>query len=194
MEQYLLKVFIVFAVMIVLVIAVSKQIAWEFRPILSEKNLCWEMDLDSNVEIVCDPNKLERVFDNLIRNAVNYSYPQSQISLTMHSRQDDVEIQLRNHGKSIPPEKLGKIFEQFYRMDSSRDSKTGTTNAAPKNQRQAPFGSEHLAYWLGLLRLACFSVKITLSRPPFLTVLLPSSKPFRQAKALTIFHKKRTGL
>ena len=81
--------------------------------------------MDSNVEIVCDPNKLERVFDNLIRNAVNYSYPQSPISLTMHSRQEDVEILLRNHGKSIPPEKLGKIFEQFYRMDSSRDSKTG---------------------------------------------------------------------
>ena len=36
-----------------------------------------------------------------------------------------VEIVLQNHGKTIPPEKLSRIFEQFYRVDSSRSSKTG---------------------------------------------------------------------
>lgn len=102
-----------------------EQITWEFKPIFSEKGLRWNISIDPDIEIVCDPNKLERVFDNLIRNAVSYSYPNSEISLTMCDRNDHILIEVMNHGKTIPPEKLSKIFEQFYRVDSSRDSKTG---------------------------------------------------------------------
>lgn len=102
-----------------------EQITWEFRPILAEKQLEWQLDLEPGVEMVCDPGKLERVFDNLIRNAVNYSYPGTAICLEMHSRGEMAEIQLTNRGRTIPPEKLEHIFEQFYRVDSSRGSRTG---------------------------------------------------------------------
>ena len=102
-----------------------EQITWEFRPILAEKQLEWQLDLEPGVEMVCDPGKLERVFDNLIRNAVNYSYPGTAICLEMHSRGEIAEIQLTNRGRTIPPEKLEHIFEQFYRVDSSRGSRTG---------------------------------------------------------------------
>lgn len=102
-----------------------EQITWEFRPILAEKQLEWQLDLEPGVEMVCDPGKLERVFDNLIRNAVNYSYPGTAISLEMHSRGEIAEIQLTNRGRTIPPGKLEHIFEQFYRVDSSRGSRTG---------------------------------------------------------------------
>ena len=102
-----------------------EQITWEFRPILAEKQLEWQLDLEPGVEMVCDPGKLERVFDNLIRNAVNYSYPGTAICLEMHSRGEMAEIQLTHRGRTIPPEKLEHIFEQFYRVDSSRGSRTG---------------------------------------------------------------------
>ena len=102
-----------------------EQITWEFRPILAEKQLEWQLDLEPGVEMVCDPGKLERVFDNLIRNAVNYSYPGTAICLEMHSRGEMAEVQLTNRGRTIPPEKLEHIFEQFYRVDSSRGSRTG---------------------------------------------------------------------
>ena len=68
---------------------------------------------------------MERVFDNLIRNAVSYSYPQTEIFLSMRVENGTAEITVKNNGKTIPPEKLEKIFEQFYRIDSSRSSKTG---------------------------------------------------------------------
>lgn len=101
------------------------QIVSEFQPILAEKELTWHTELASDVELLCDPDKMERVFDNLIRNAVSYSYPQTEIFLSMRVENGTAEITVKNNGKTIPPEKLEKIFEQFYRIDSSRSSKTG---------------------------------------------------------------------
>ncbi len=97
----------------------------EFYPILTEKNLTWNVDIAPDVWILCDKDKLARVFDNLIRNAVAYSYENSEISLSMEPQKYKVEIILKNSGKTIPPQKLAHIFEQFYRADSSRSSSTG---------------------------------------------------------------------
>ncbi len=102
-----------------------EQIAYEFQPVLSEKELSWDLRLEPEVHLVCDPDKMQRVLDNLIRNAVNYSYPQTDILLQMRVVQDKVEIFVKNHGKTIPKEKLDRIFEQFFRLDSSRASTTG---------------------------------------------------------------------
>ena len=97
----------------------------EFYPILTEKNLTWNVDIAPDVWILCDRDKLARVFDNLIRNAVAYSYENSEISLSMETQKYKVEIILKNSGKTIPPQKLAHIFEQFYRADSSRSSSIG---------------------------------------------------------------------
>lgn len=104
-----------------------EQITSEFLPILAEKNLTWHTDIAPGIELLCDPDKLERVFDNLIRNAVNYSYPSTEISLCMKPSDTarNVIITVSNHGKTIPPDKLARIFEQFFRLDSSRSSATG---------------------------------------------------------------------
>lgn len=102
-----------------------EQIADEFLPVLSEKELTWELDLARDISLLLDPGMAERVFDNLIRNAVNYSYPKSAVFLSLKQVGSIAEICIRNHGKTIPPEKLEHIFEQFYRLDSSRSSATG---------------------------------------------------------------------
>ena len=103
----------------------TRMLSYEFNSILAEKKLKWEMQLAQNVQIICDPDKLERVFDNLFRNAVNYSYPGTDIKLTLTQTDTTVIIEVKNHGKTIPPEKLSRIFEQFFRLDSSRASTTG---------------------------------------------------------------------
>ncbi len=102
-----------------------EQIASEFLPVLSEKELGWDLHIEPGVEMVCDPDKLERVFDNLVRNAVNYSYRRSKIYLSMKRCGEEAEICIINVGKTIPKEKLEHIFEQFFRLDSSRSSETG---------------------------------------------------------------------
>lgn len=102
-----------------------EQITFEFNPVLTEKSLHWNLHLAPDTRIVCDPDKLERVFDNLIRNAINYSYPDTEIFISMESSGRHVTVHIENHGRTIPPEKLDRIFEQFFRLDTSRSSSTG---------------------------------------------------------------------
>ena len=102
-----------------------QQISNEFIPILREKNLSIKENIDEQINVLCDRDKLERVFDNLLRNAVNYCYDNSEISLSLKSQDDYAVVKIENTGKTIPPEKLNRIFEQFFRLDSSRSTKTG---------------------------------------------------------------------
>jgi two-component system sensor histidine kinase VanS len=102
-----------------------EQITFEFNPVLTEKSLRWDLRLMPDVRPVCDPDKLERVFDNLIRNAVNYSYPGTAILVAMEQSGNHVRVRIENRGKTISPEKLDRIFEQFFRLDASRSSSTG---------------------------------------------------------------------
>lgn len=102
-----------------------EQMTSEFEPILAEKDLTWRREIAPGVEFFCDRDKMERVFDNLIRNAVNYSYSGTEILVSMRPLEEQVEICFRNHGKTIPKEKLARIFEQFFRVDASRSSATG---------------------------------------------------------------------
>ena len=101
------------------------QITYEFNPILVEKGLEWDLQIAENVEIMCDADKLERAVDNLVRNAVSYSYPNTKIFFSMEQTSDSIRICIQNKGPAIPPEKLGRIFEQFYRLDASRSTSSG---------------------------------------------------------------------
>lgn len=102
-----------------------EQLTSEFDPILKEKELSWQSEIAPEIEITGDSNKLARVFDNLIRNAVNYSYEKTEIFFSAQVLEEQVKILIKNHGKTIPSDKLEHIFEQFYRLDSSRASATG---------------------------------------------------------------------
>ncbi|MDE7230510.1 MAG: HAMP domain-containing histidine kinase [Oscillospiraceae bacterium] len=102
-----------------------EQTVSEFMPILAEKNLACAADIQPDIEILCDPDKLARVFDNLLRNAVNYSYPNSEIQLSMTAENGSAAITVTNRGRTIPKEKLDRIFEQFFRLDTSRSSASG---------------------------------------------------------------------
>ena len=102
-----------------------EQIAHEFRPILAEKALSLDLQLAPGVQITCDSDKLRRVFDNLFLNAVNYSYGNGTIKVSLLQAEGNAIVQLANHGRTIPPDKLSRIFDQFFRLDASRSTSTG---------------------------------------------------------------------
>lgn len=102
-----------------------EQLASEFAPILAERELEWRFAIAPDIEIMGDADKLARAFDNLIRNAVSYSYAGTEILLFAQAEGDKAKVMIKNHGKTIAPDKLEHIFEQFYRADAARSSATG---------------------------------------------------------------------
>lgn len=101
------------------------QLVDEFYPLFSAKKIRCECAIDDGLLIYGDADKLARVFDNILRNAVNYSYEQSVIQIFASHIQNGVSLRFINHGDMIPQEKLERIFEKFFRLDTSRSSKTG---------------------------------------------------------------------
>lgn len=101
------------------------QITDEFYPMLSEKNLTVDIDIIEHIVMYADSDKIARVFDNLLKNAVNYSYENTMIRIGARIRRDKVIIKFRNKSDIISPEKLERLFEKFYRADSSRGTSTG---------------------------------------------------------------------
>lgn len=102
-----------------------EQITFEFKPMLLEKNLQLELVVDPDLQLICDIDKMERVFDNLIRNAISYSFEKSTVKINVITKADGVDIQFENEGQTISEEKQSRVFEQFYRLDLARGTKTG---------------------------------------------------------------------
>ncbi|MFQ8602791.1 MAG: vancomycin resistance histidine kinase VanS [Anaerovoracaceae bacterium] len=102
-----------------------QQLLFEFRPMFEEKSLSCNLSADADIYIKCDVDKMQRVFDNLTRNMLFYSFPESTAEVKLIQEDDKTKIIFTNKGDTIPPEKLDRIFEQFYRLDSARSSNSG---------------------------------------------------------------------
>ncbi|WP_251946334.1 sensor histidine kinase [Levilactobacillus brevis] len=75
-----------------------------------------------------DPEKLVRIFNNLVANALKYGDGGKQINLIAKQVNDnELQVRVTNDGPKIPKESLSMIFERFYRVEESRSKETGGT-------------------------------------------------------------------
>ncbi|MEK1430370.1 HAMP domain-containing histidine kinase [Limosilactobacillus fermentum] len=81
----------------------------------------------SPLSITADPEKLGRLFSNLVANALKYGYGASYIHLTAKQLGEKVVITVADDGEKIPAESVKHLFERFYRVESSRNKATGGT-------------------------------------------------------------------
>ncbi len=102
-----------------------KQLVDECYPMLENKGLCCKLNTPDKIMYLGDGDKLARAFDNLLKNAINYSFEGSTIEINLLQKEDKILISFRNKGEKIPEYKLEKIFEKFYRGDEARISSTG---------------------------------------------------------------------
>lgn len=100
------------------------QMADEAYPQLSAKGKQVIIHAAEDISIFGDPDKLARVFNNILKNAIAYSTDHSKISITAEQLNHATMIRFENEG-SIPQEKLDSIFEKFYRLDDARSTSTG---------------------------------------------------------------------
>lgn len=102
-----------------------EQLNDEFYPLFAEKGLGSTTNIAPQLVIEGNPEKLVRVFENVLRNAVSYSVEGGQVILAAYTKGDWVEVTVTNEGLEIPEEELSQIFQKFYRLDAARSTQTG---------------------------------------------------------------------
>ncbi len=101
------------------------QLTDEFYPLLKAHGNTIEIQAPQELTVYADAVKLARVFNNLLKNAIAHSYPNTAITISAESTETQVFISFCNHGRTIPPQKLDSIFEKFFRLDDARMTNTG---------------------------------------------------------------------
>ena len=90
-------------------------------------------------KLYVDERLLHRAIENILRNALRYSPSQELVSVIvlLDESQQNLIIEILDHGPGIPPDQLNKIFNPFYRVDKSREKKTGGYGLGLAIARQA---------------------------------------------------------
>jgi len=102
-----------------------QQMADEFYPMLTPQERQVSVNVPEGLTLWGDADKLARVFNNILKNAIAYSYENSVIDISAKQQGKNIVITFTNQGNPIPPSKLETIFEKFYRLDSARSTNTG---------------------------------------------------------------------
>ena len=101
------------------------QMADEFYPVLEQHGKTVTIHAEEDLPIAADSAKLARVFNNILKNAVAYSYDNTEIEIDAEKHDNTIHVSISNFGKTIPKQKLDMIFEKFYRLDDARSTNTG---------------------------------------------------------------------
>lgn len=91
----------------------------KYRWLLEEKQMSLSMELDE-VAITGDPSYLEKVWENLLSNALKYTAEDGEIDIRLRDQLSHVEVTVKDSGMGIAEEHLSRLYDRFYRIDTSR--------------------------------------------------------------------------
>ncbi len=83
------------------------------------------LDAAGHVRVVGDADRLRQVADNLLANAAKHTPAGTAVDVRVFAEGADAVLEVRDHGPGVAPEDRARIFEPFYRSDSSRTRATG---------------------------------------------------------------------
>ncbi|MBL4934562.1 HAMP domain-containing histidine kinase [Clostridium sp. YIM B02515] len=98
------------------------QMLGEYTPVFESKGLRIVTDIDEEIPVKIDIEKIVRVFDNVLSNAEKYSVKPSDIGIRAENKEGAAHISISNKSEHIEQDKLNKMFDKFYRVDVSRSS------------------------------------------------------------------------
>lgn len=92
-----------------------------------DKGLSFSMDVDRELELYVDKERIKQVIINLIDNAIHYTPETGSVSLSLGSTDEHVRIKVTDTGIGIEEKAIPRVFERFYRVDKARSRNTGGT-------------------------------------------------------------------
>ncbi len=101
------------------------QLKEEAYPLLARKNMSITLDVAENCTVRGNPDRLARVFHNLLKNAVAYGDRDSEIVISAAEEENDTIITFSNYGPEISQAEQERLFDKFYRMDGARGTDSG---------------------------------------------------------------------
>jgi len=99
--------------------------ALRFEPVAFEAGHPLHYDIENELNVLGEAEKLRRVVNILLDNAVKYAAPNKAVRLTLDKVGKQAVLTVENEGVPIPAEKLEHLFDRFYRADESRGEAKG---------------------------------------------------------------------
>ncbi|AGK97144.1 HAMP domain-containing sensor histidine kinase [Clostridium pasteurianum] len=107
------------------IVEIIEQSIGELSILAKKRNITFHKSFSNSIFLKVDPNKIGRVFENVISNAVKYSTEGSTIYIDISQKNDGLIISFENIINEIFEENVEKLFDRFYRTDEARNSEQG---------------------------------------------------------------------
>ncbi|OAA84044.1 Sensor protein SrrB [Clostridium ljungdahlii] len=98
-----------------------------FYKVIKDKGITINCNIITKTKVCADWDKMEQVITNFTTNAIKNTYEGGIITFAIEEEPDKTIVSVENTGKGIPEEELGKIWDNFYKLDKSRNRKLGGT-------------------------------------------------------------------
>lgn len=102
-----------------------QDIVFKYQVLAKEKNISLDWHAPRDLPMVfADIGLVERVFQNLLDNALRHSPQDGHVSIHLENTQKGVQISIADSGPGIPPEQQAHIFERYRRLDNQTEVRT----------------------------------------------------------------------
>ncbi|MBE2254878.1 MAG: tetratricopeptide repeat protein [Ignavibacteria bacterium] len=101
--------------------SVAEKVISDITPIANKKNISIETDFEDDYNeyhILGDGDSVYQVLENLISNAIKYSYPDSKVLISLYKNDGKINIEIKDEGQGIKSEELPKLFGKFSKLSS----------------------------------------------------------------------------
>ncbi|WML35544.1 HAMP domain-containing sensor histidine kinase [Clostridium sp. OS1-26] len=102
-----------------------EKVILSFEPLYSKNNHVIISNIDKNIWVYMDKDKLKQIMHNLLSNGYKYLKSQGKVVVELKKEKEGICIKVEDNGIGIPEKDIPYIFERFYRTDLSRSKNTG---------------------------------------------------------------------
>lgn len=132
------------------------EVANTLRPLAEKKSQNLVQTSTGNLAVRADLVRFKQILMNLLGNAIKFTPEKGRIELSAHAMDGSVRVEVRDTGPGIPPEEQKRIFEAFYRLQTSGHSAEGTGLGLAITQRLVELHRGQLGLESQLGKGSCF--------------------------------------